>query len=100
MRIRFERRGGLSGTRLACDVACDALPPEQRSVAEQLVHDSGFFGLPARIEDDAAGADRFDYRIDVDNTLAQHSVFVSEAAVPDRLRPLITWLTWKARGGS
>jgi hypothetical protein len=98
VRIRFERTGGVAGIPLACEVALDALPAHDRRHLEQLVDASDFFSCPASMTG-ASGADRFTYTISVERDARTHTVEVSDAATPPKLRPLITYLTAAARAG-
>jgi hypothetical protein len=90
MRITFERTGGLAGLRISKTVDTESLPGPDREGLEKTVEVSGFFDLPPVLK--AAGAegnDRFQFRITIDKGDRQHTVQLSEAAMPERLRPLL-----------
>jgi hypothetical protein len=97
MRINFERTGGFAGTRMATVADTSTLPPEQANQLRRLVEAADFFHLPATITSPTSGADRFQYRLAVEENGVQHTVTVSERALPAPLRPLIEWLVAAAR---
>ena len=82
--------------RLAFEIVTDTMPLAERKRLEQLVADSDFFELPDGGDDGASG-DRFEYAITIEAGSGAHTVRLGEAAVPPRLRPLIEWLTQRAR---
>ena len=44
-----------------------------------------------------SAADRFQYRLTIDDGPRRHVVEIGESAMPESLRPLIDWLTATAR---
>jgi len=97
MRISFERTGGFAGIRLTTIVDPATLPIEEANHLRQLVEAADFFHLPATIISPTPQADRFQYRLTVEEKGRQHTVKVSEQAAPDALKPLIEWLVDAAR---
>ncbi|MBI3739522.1 MAG: hypothetical protein HY258_10795 [Chloroflexi bacterium] len=97
MKIDFVRSGGFAGLRLAVNVDTQTLPADQSAALEKLIRDSGFFNLPEQIKSPSGGADRFEYRLTISDAGRSHSVTVSEAAMPESLRPLIDRLTEMAK---
>jgi hypothetical protein len=91
MRITYTRSGGFAGVRrppLTLDTA--TMPNEEARAWEQLVADADFFTLPATIAAKGAQADRFQLSIKVQQDDGrEHSVTVSEDAVPKSLSPLL-----------
>ncbi len=98
MKIDFVRSGGFAGLRLAVNVDTQDLPDAEAALLEKLIRDSGFFDLAEHIKSPSGGADRFEYRLTVSEGGRSHTVTVSEAAVPEGLRPLIDRLTEMAKG--
>ena len=96
MRIHFERTGGVAGMRVAYDVDSDRLPPDEQQHLARLVGASRFFEFDDGRSADDTGADRFEYSISIDDGSGGRTVRVAEP-VPAMLRPLITWLTTRAR---
>jgi hypothetical protein len=98
MHITFERSGGIAGRTVRSNVDSSQLTPEEADHLAQLVEDAGFFQLPATVPAPAqGGADRFQYRLTIDDGRRRHSVQMREDAVPAPVRPLVDWLTRQAR---
>ena len=99
MHIEFVRSGGFAGMRLSASIDSQHLLPEQASTLEKMIADSGFFDLPEQIKPTAPGPDRFEYRVVISSAGQTHSVNVNEAVIPDRLNPLLDFLTTLAMSG-
>lgn len=97
MIIRFERTGGFAGTTQQATIDSETLAPQERMSLHQLVEASSFFELPEQIGAPGAGADRFSYRLRIENGDQSHAIEVGEAAVPEPLLPLIQQLSRLAR---
>ncbi|NLG72952.1 MAG: hypothetical protein GX495_13050 [Chloroflexi bacterium] len=98
MQIYFERSGGFAAIRLAVDLDSEDLSVEEARKLREEIEEAGFFHLPAVISaPQAAGADRFQYRLRIKDGDREHSLEVNEAGMPDSLRPLIEHLTLLAR---
>lgn len=91
-RIYFERTGGFAGLRFSTDVDSQSLGEDESLWLEQEIDRAGFFTLPPRIQSPGGGVDRFEYHITVVEEHREYSVEVSEAAMPDSLRPLVEHL--------
>jgi hypothetical protein len=92
MRISFERTGGFAGISKKTTVDTATLPPSEAQELPRLVEAADLFKLPERITSPNPQSDRFQYRLTVEDNGRQHTVTVSEAALPGTLRPLIEWL--------
>jgi hypothetical protein len=44
-----------------------------------------------------SGADRFQYKVMVESDDRRHAIEIDESTVPPSLRPLLNWLTEKAK---
>jgi hypothetical protein len=99
MRVRFERSGGFAGTKLACDVDDACLTPAERQELCDLVGQADFFALPASLGGEARGADRFTYRVSVEDGARSRTVTAREEALPEGLVDLVEWLAERARHG-
>ncbi len=93
MRVIFERSGGFAGRKLQTMLDSTTLTEAQAQTLRQLLERSNFFDLPARLDARAPGADRFNYKVTVENEGESHTVEASDASVPPQLRPLLDWLT-------
>ncbi|MEH1966890.1 protealysin inhibitor emfourin [Nostoc sp.] len=92
MRISLERTGGFAGITKKTTVDTDTLPPNEASTLPRLVEAADLFRLPEQITSSNPQSDRFQYKLTVEDNGKQHTVTVSEAALPGTLRPLIEWL--------
>ena len=92
MRVSFERTGGFAGISKKTTVDTDTLPPNEAATLPQLVEVADLFRLPELITSPNQESDRFQYKLTVEDNGKQHTVTVSEAALPGTLRPLIEWL--------
>ncbi len=97
MQIEFERTGGFAGLRLATVIDSTSLSPEEARQLDQLLEAANFFELPAEMMSTGPGADRFLYSLTIIEGTRRHTVRAGEAAIPERLRDLLNWLTSVAR---
>lgn len=93
MRIIFERSGGFAGRRVQTRIDTSNLTAAQASQLQRLVAESGFFGLPGRLQSAEPKPDRFQYSLTVETGEGSHTVQASEEAVPQGMRPLLDWLS-------
>lgn len=94
MKILFVRSGGFAGLRLSTSIDTAVLDPEKAAQIGKLVDAAGFFAIPGRTAIGPANPDAFEYRVEISaESLGTHSVSIAESAVPDRLRPLLEYLT-------
>ena len=62
-----------------------------------MVKQAGFFSLPHTMASKSRGADRFQYKLTVEEDKKPHTVLIDESAVPELMRPLIEWMTSRAK---
>jgi emfourin len=99
MQIDFARSGGFAGARLTAKVNSAELSAGDASDLEKLVKDADFFNLHPEIKPADPGPDRFEYRITVSMGPRTHTTVINEAVMPDRVKPLIDYLTSMAKAG-
>ncbi len=99
MMIHFVRSGGFAGIRLVRDFDTSALPVEQAQALEQLVDAAGFFDLPDLAAATKPVPDSFEYRITVTSSEETRAIVVTDATMPDKLRPLADYLSRLAKLG-
>ena len=97
MIIRMERSGGFTGIPLRAVIDSERLEAEDSRTLRNLVEAAGFFTLPAKIESQGTGADRFHYQLTIEEAGRSHTVEVSEGAAPETLLALTRQLTLLAR---
>jgi hypothetical protein len=98
MQIYFERTGGLVPRGLKFAATSETLPAAEEQRLRALIETASFFQLPPALVPPARGADRFQYRVIVDDEGRRHTVEFSDP-VPADLTPLVHWLTAAARKG-
>ncbi|MBW4592333.1 MAG: hypothetical protein KME46_05260 [Brasilonema angustatum HA4187-MV1] len=91
MRISFERTGGFAGISTKKTVDTASIPANEADQLPSLLEAADFFNLPENITASTRQADRFQYKLTVEDKGREHTVTVSEAALPGTLRPLIEW---------
>ena len=95
-KIEFERTGGFMGRKVSLSLNLDELPADQVQTLKLLLDKADFFNLrdtPTK----PPVPDSFIYTITVTTAKRTHTVRMSEQAVPEQLRPLITDLSARAR---
>jgi hypothetical protein len=97
MHITFEQSGGFAGLLISKAIETDDLSPENAQLLRQLVEAADFFNLPARIASPRPQPDRFQYTLMASEQGRQHTVTVSEEAMPESLAPLVKWMAEAAR---
>ena len=96
MHIQFERTGGFAGIQLKTTLDSESLSADDAATLRDLLHAASFFDLPPN-QKTTPGADRFHYRVIVEIEERRHAIEIEESVVPPSLRPLINWLTEKAK---
>jgi hypothetical protein len=99
LKITFEQSGGFAGLRFSTVIDTDELPSGKGRQLIQMVEAADFFNLPARIVSPRPQPDRFQYKLMIREDGRQHSVTVSEEAMPVSLGPLVKWLAEAAKQG-
>jgi hypothetical protein len=99
LRLSVERTGGFAGVTITTTVDAAGLPPDEARRLRQMVDEADFFNLPRKITTRSPQPDRFQYELRVEANGRQHTVTVSEEAMPPKLKPLVKWLMEAARKG-
>jgi hypothetical protein len=97
MKFYLERSGGFTGIPLRAVIDSETLSQDEKGALEQLVDSAEFFTLPAKIQTPGPGADQFSYRLTVEHAGKSHTIEVSEAGIPEKLKPLLQRVTALAR---
>jgi hypothetical protein len=92
LKVTLVQSGGFAGLRVGKIADTDALPAGDAEQLKDFVEAAGFFDLAERIGFPPKHADRFQYRIAVEDGSRQKSVLVSEEALTDQLKALVRWL--------
>lgn len=97
MRISFERSGGFAGITMKTAVDEKDLAPGEAQKLRQLIEEADFFNSPGKMMSRSPQPDRFQYELSLEEKGRQHTVTMSEEAMPAKLKPLVQWLIEKAR---
>jgi hypothetical protein len=97
LRISFERSGGFAGISMRTAIDGKDLAPGEAQKLRQLVEEADFFNSPGKIMSRSPQPDRFQYELRLEEKGRQHTVTMSEEAVPAKLKPLVNWLMEKSR---
>ena len=97
MRIFFERSGGFSGITMKTAVDEKDLVPDEAQKLREMIEKADFFNSPGKIMSRSPQPDRFQYELRLEEKGRQHTVTMSEEALPAKLKPLVQWLMEKSR---
>lgn len=97
IRIDFVRSGGFAGIPLRATASADQLPQEQVAALTGLLAAE----TPSETHSTApsAGADRFQYQLDLDDGQRHRSFTWDETQVPEPIQPVLGALTRLAKPG-
>lgn len=95
--IWFERSGGFAGITTSIEIDSKSLSSEEAEKLEQLIDDSGFFKEHKSDSPSGNMPDQFQYKISIECEGEKQTVEFGESTVPESFRPLINYLTQKAR---
>ena len=96
MRISIERSGGFAGMTMRTAIDEKDLEPDEAQKLRRLVEKANFFNLSKKIMARSPRPDRFQYELSLKESGRQHTVTMSEEAMPENLKPLVKWLMGKA----
>jgi hypothetical protein len=97
MIIRVERSGGFTGIPLRAVIDTRTLDPDEYRALQRLLDTTDFFSLPEIIQTKSGGADRFQYKLTVEEETRAHTVEVSDASAPVELQEFIQHVSLIAR---
>lgn len=89
--IKFERSGGFAGITQTLELKSDTLSVEDQGHISKLIDTSGFFDF--KEETGSGMPDQFNYIITIKSTELEKTVEVGDVSMPDKMRPLIEYLT-------
>ncbi len=99
LRIYFERTGGFAGIGLKTSVDIADITSEEAQELRKMLEGADFFNLPSKIVSPSPQPDRFQYKLKVEEEGRQHTVTISEEAMPAGLNPMVRWLMVRVRKG-
>lgn len=95
--IYFERSGGVTGITSKVEINSKTLPGEESQKLKELIESSGIFEFQKKDTLAKNIPDQFQYELTITYKGKRQSLILNESEVPDSLRPLINYLTRKAR---
>lgn len=95
--IWFEKSGGFAGITTSVEIDSELLPSGELEELKQLIDQSGFFEWNKIDSIPVAMPDQFQYIITIEHEGEKRTAEFSDLTVPDNFRPLINYLTQKAR---
>lgn len=95
--IDFERSGGFTGIPVRVILSDKLLDPDELEEIQSLIESSDFLMLKSDTGPDKSFPDQFLYRISIETPSFSHTIMVYEQEVTSDLRPLIVFLSGKAR---
>lgn len=96
MNISYERTGGFAGMRVTLSLDSDSLPAAEADALQKLISESDFFNLMEN-QSDRSQNDGFQYTISVRAEGHYHILHLTDGSIPDKLQPLVSELTDRAR---
>jgi hypothetical protein len=97
MKIEFARTGGFGGIRLTTDLDTSALPADQATELERLVHEANFFEMPDPGGTQRGVPDSLEYRLTISSGEEKRTLVASEMGIPAQLLGLLRYLTFLAK---
>jgi len=96
MKIQVERSGGFAGMRLKVAVDTDLLAPQEKRDVEALAETA----RRSQISSANPGADRFQYRITIEDQGATETIETGEAGMPEPLQAFVQKVILLGRSSS
>lgn len=95
MKITFMQSGGFVGAIKGCVIDATTLAPAERQELESLVAASGLTSSLERLS--ASGRDLRQYDVVIEHDAAVQRLCCDERSVPETARPLVAFLSQRAR---
>ena len=95
--ISYERSGGFAGITTSINIDTDTLQADEKEQLFQLIEEADFFDLVVENDSTQGSADRFMHIIRIQADDLDRKLELGDAAIPDHLLPLISYLSHKAR---
>ena len=96
MRIIYKRTGGMMGLKSDLIIDFKELPLDQAGTLRRLLDEAHFLTLPENPPTHST-PDGFHYTITVETERITHTIHTTDANIPDELRPLLEYLSQRAR---
>jgi hypothetical protein len=97
VKVEFARTGGVAGIRLTATLDTELLPCDEADRLRRVIADAALFDLPTLLKSRTRRPDQFQYRVTVEEGDRIKKVELDESSVPEKLQPLLDYLTDCAR---
>lgn len=95
--IKYQQSGGFAGITRSVEIDSDTLGVDEQKELFQLINEADFFELKVdRLRTDGL-PDQYQYTIEIKQGDQIRSMVIDDSSMPDALRPLINYLSRKAR---
>ena len=95
--ISFERSGGFTGISTSVEIDSQLLSYDESEELKKLIDQSDFFKWSKNDTIQVSMPDQFQYTITIEQQGEKRTVVFSDITMPDNMRPLINYLSQKAR---
>lgn len=95
--ISYKQTGGFAGMNRSLEMNSDTLNIKEQNELNQLIADADFFNLVIEENDLERSRDQFHYEISIKQNDQKRSLKINDSNVPEKLRPLINYLSGKVR---
>ena len=95
--IWYERSGGFTGISSSVEIDSKLLSPDESEELKQLIDQSDFFNWSKNDTIPVEMPDQFQYTITIEHQGEKRTLEFSDITMPDNMRPLIYYLSQKAR---
>jgi hypothetical protein len=92
MKVSIVRGGGVAGLVTTTAIDSDSLSAEQARALTTQVEEAGVFDLPPQLIGEADHPDQLTYSLTVEDVDRAHTVVMTEDALPESIRTLISWV--------
>ena len=97
MKLSFERTGGFGGMALSIELELDLLPQPDAQILRSMIDQADLFNLPANLNENMH-VDGFVYSLSLELDDGEHcSIQLNDRSIPEKLQPLVTDLSLRAR---
>lgn len=97
--IWFERSGGFTGMTTKVEVDSDTLSSEEVENVCGLIEAADYFNIQNSDNSASGLPDQFQYKITIEYKRNKRTLELGESDISEKLRPLVNYLTRKARLG-
>ena len=95
MKIKFRQTGGFAGLAKSIEIDCDKISADEAEFLQSLVDQSRFFNISEPVQH--VMPDEEQYSITIEAMGHSRNIHMNKSGVPNDLRPLIRYLSKRAK---